>query len=149
METLLGLVAASTALGLAALGPILFLNANEPQPTAILPDDPGSFDALIESPQLLLKALGVSNLNTHKCSSPPSKACVRSLHSSVRHFGRQQKTPKFAFGHRIIRYRALPPQPATPPNARSDKFPSQNELCPDRPLTKAGATFSNGCNIEP
>ena len=69
---LLGLVASATALGLAALGPILFLNANEPPSTAILTDDTGSLDSLVESPQQLLEAFGISNLNTHKCSSPPS-----------------------------------------------------------------------------
>jgi hypothetical protein len=47
---LLGLVASASALGLAALGPILFLNANEPKPTAIFTDDTGSLDTLVESP---------------------------------------------------------------------------------------------------
>ena len=76
---LLGLVAASTALGLAAFGPILFLNANEPQSTSIFTDDTGSLDTLVESAQQLFKVLGISKLNTHKCSSPPSKRVSNGL----------------------------------------------------------------------
>jgi hypothetical protein len=75
--TLLCLIATSAALGLAAFGPILFLNADEPQSTPIFPDDAGSFDTLVESAQELLKVLGISKLNTHKCSSPPSSRASR------------------------------------------------------------------------
>ncbi len=76
---LLGLVATSTAFGLAAFGPILFLNANEPQSTSIFTDDTGSLDTLVESAQQLFKVLGISKLNTHKCSSPPSKRVSNGL----------------------------------------------------------------------
>ncbi|HEU0165193.1 MAG TPA: hypothetical protein VFQ54_09110 [Thermomicrobiales bacterium] len=69
---LLGLVAATSALGLAALGAVLFLNADEAQASAMLANNPGSLDPLIEPAQQLLEAFAVSNLNTHKCSSPPS-----------------------------------------------------------------------------
>jgi hypothetical protein len=47
-------------------------HSDEPQSTAILADDTGTLDTLVESPEQLLKAFVVSNLNTHKCSSPPS-----------------------------------------------------------------------------
>jgi len=66
------LVSPAPTLGLAALGAVLFLNADEPQTSPVLPDDSGSLDPLVESAQQLLEALGLSNLNTHKCSSPPS-----------------------------------------------------------------------------
>jgi hypothetical protein len=70
----LALVAAAPALSLAALGTVFFLYRNEPQTTAMLPDDPGSLDALVESPEQLLKAFVVSNLDTHIRSSPPFRA---------------------------------------------------------------------------
>jgi hypothetical protein len=68
---LLRLVAAATSLGLAALGAILFLNADKTQASAVLPDNSGPLDTLVESAEQLLKAFAISKLNTHKCSSPP------------------------------------------------------------------------------
>ncbi len=64
-DSLLGLVAASTALGLAALGAALFLNADEAQTAAVLADDAGALDALVEAPEQLLEALGIALFNPH------------------------------------------------------------------------------------
>lgn len=111
---LLGLVASASALGLAALGPILFLNANEPQSTAILTDDTGSLDSLVESPQQLLEAFGISNLNTHKCSSPPSSR-VHALAVSCAIL-RAQKLPKIFLGQGSIP-RHQQPMPSSPTRA--------------------------------
>jgi hypothetical protein len=42
----LALVTSASTLSLSALGPVLFLGGNEPQTTTVLPDNPGSLDAL-------------------------------------------------------------------------------------------------------
>ena len=68
-------LAAAAALGLTALGSVFFLHRNEPQTTAMLPDNTGPLDALVESPEQLLEAFVVSNFDTHIRSSPP--LCVR------------------------------------------------------------------------
>jgi hypothetical protein len=70
----LALVTSASTLSLSALGPVLFLGGNEPQTTTVLPDNPGSLDALVEPPQKLLKAFVISNLDTHIRSSPPFRA---------------------------------------------------------------------------
>jgi hypothetical protein len=69
---LLRLIASSTSLRLAALGPVLFLNADEAKTTAMFPDDAGSLDALREPPQQLFEAFRIPKFHTHKNSSPPS-----------------------------------------------------------------------------
>jgi hypothetical protein len=69
---LLGLIASASAFRLAALRPVLFLDADEPKTTAVLANDPGTLDALGEPSQQLLEALRLSHFNTHKYSSPPS-----------------------------------------------------------------------------
>src|SRR5665811_1048248 len=70
----LALIASTSTLSFSALGPILFLGGNESQTTAVLPDDPGSLDALVEPPQKLFKAFVISNFDTHIRSSPPFRA---------------------------------------------------------------------------
>jgi hypothetical protein len=64
--TLLGRGSTATALGLTALRSVLFLDADEAESAAMLAEDTGALDGLIESTQQLLKAFAISNLNTHK-----------------------------------------------------------------------------------
>ena len=62
---LLGLVATAAALGLAALSAVLFLNAREPQTAAVLPDDPGPLNALVEPAKQLFETFVIANFDTH------------------------------------------------------------------------------------
>lgn len=64
--TLLGRSSTAAALGLSTLRPVLFLDADEAESAAMLTENPGALDGLIESTQQLLKAFAFSNLNTHK-----------------------------------------------------------------------------------
>lgn len=61
----LGLVPAAAALGLPALGAILFLRADETQATPVLTNDAGSFNTLLESPKQLIERFGILDLNPH------------------------------------------------------------------------------------
>src|SRR5688572_5570715 len=61
----LGGVAAAAALGLAALGPVLFLNANEAQTAPVLPDDSGTLDGFVETAKELLEPFGITNFYPH------------------------------------------------------------------------------------
>lgn len=70
-QLLLGLGAAAAALSLSALRAVLFLDADEAQTTSMLAEDSAALDGLIESTEKLIKALVISNLNTHKPESPP------------------------------------------------------------------------------
>ncbi len=65
------LVAAAAALGLATLGPVLFLHADEAETAPVFTDDPGALDALGEATEQLLEALGVAEFHTHTLFSPP------------------------------------------------------------------------------
>ena len=60
---------AAAALGLAALGAVLLLDADEAQAAAVLADDPGALDALVEAAKQLLEALRIANLNPHASRS--------------------------------------------------------------------------------
>jgi hypothetical protein len=64
--TLLGRGSTAAAFSLSTLRAVLFLDADEAESTAMLADDTGALDGLIESTQQLLKAFAISNLNTHK-----------------------------------------------------------------------------------
>jgi hypothetical protein len=75
----LALVAAAAALGLATLGAILFLDADEAQAAAVLTDNTGALDPLGESLEELLEALGISQFNSHVVclfSFPATQAVV-------------------------------------------------------------------------
>jgi hypothetical protein len=61
----LGGVAAAAALGLAALGPVLFLDADEAQAAPVLPDDSGSLNGFVETAKELLEPFGIANLYPH------------------------------------------------------------------------------------
>ena len=63
-------VAAAAALGLAALRPVLFLNAYEAQAATVLADDPRPLDALREPPEEPIKALRFAELYVHTDNSP-------------------------------------------------------------------------------
>ena len=65
-----GRVASAAALGLAALGAVLFLDADEAQATTMLTDHTGTLDGLREALEQLVEALGVTHLNTHTRLSP-------------------------------------------------------------------------------
>jgi hypothetical protein len=58
-------VAAAAALGLAALGAILFLDADEAQPAAMLADDARALDTLREAAEELIEALAVAEFYPH------------------------------------------------------------------------------------
>jgi hypothetical protein len=60
-----GLVPAAAALGLPSLGAILFLRADKAQPAAMLTDNPGPFDAFLESSKQLIERLRILDLNPH------------------------------------------------------------------------------------
>ncbi len=66
------LVSPAASLRLAALGAILFLDANEPQAPPVLPDDSGALDRLIEATQELIESFRLSHLDPHafRPSSP-------------------------------------------------------------------------------
>jgi hypothetical protein len=68
----LALVAAAAALGLAALGAVFFLNAYKAKATAVLANNARPFDALREATEKLLKALRITELNTHALNHHPS-----------------------------------------------------------------------------
>jgi hypothetical protein len=51
----LALIAATAALGLATLGPVLFLNADKAQSAPVLTNDPRSLDTLGEAAKKLIK----------------------------------------------------------------------------------------------
>ena len=65
MKGVLGLVSAAAALGLASLGAILFLSADEAQSSPMLADDAGALDALLEPSKQLIERLGILDLNPH------------------------------------------------------------------------------------
>ena len=58
-------VAATSALGLAALGAILFLRADEAQATTVLSNDARPLDALLETTEQLIERFGILDLNPH------------------------------------------------------------------------------------
>ncbi len=62
--------AAAAALGLAALRAVLFLNADEAQAAAVLADDAGALDTLLEAAEELVERLGIFDLNAHAAEPP-------------------------------------------------------------------------------
>ena len=61
----LALVAASAALGLAALGAVLFLDAYEAETTTVLANNARTLDAFCEPAEKLLKAFRITEFNSH------------------------------------------------------------------------------------
>jgi hypothetical protein len=61
----LALVAAAATLGLAALGAVLFLNADEAETTPVLANNARSLDAFCEPAEKLLKAFRITDFNSH------------------------------------------------------------------------------------
>jgi hypothetical protein len=61
----LALVAASATLGLAALGAVLFLDANEAETTPVLANNARTLDAFCEPAEKLLKAFRITEFNSH------------------------------------------------------------------------------------
>lgn len=70
-NSLFGCGAAAAAFGFTSLRPVLFLDADEAQSAAMLTENTGALDGLIESTKELFKAFAISNLNTHRLKSPP------------------------------------------------------------------------------
>ena len=64
-ERSLSCVSAAAALGLTALGAILFLRTDEAQTASMFPDNAGAFDALLETTEQLIERLGIFNLYPH------------------------------------------------------------------------------------
>ena len=58
-------VAAAAALGLAALGAVLFLDADEAQPATMLANDAGALNALVETAEELIEALAFTEFCPH------------------------------------------------------------------------------------
>jgi hypothetical protein len=88
---LLALVTAAAALGLAALGAILFLSADEPQTSPVLADNAGALNSLLESTEQLIERLGILNLNPHSEESPPVVNHQRQI--GAREIGRSRRHP--------------------------------------------------------
>jgi hypothetical protein len=61
----LALVAAAATLGLAALGAVLFLDANEAETTSVLANNARTLDAFCEPAEKLLKAFRITDFNSH------------------------------------------------------------------------------------
>jgi hypothetical protein len=62
-------VSATTALGLSSLGPGFLLHADEAEPATMFPDNTGPLNSLVETPEQLVEALGISNLYPHSLST--------------------------------------------------------------------------------
>ena len=61
----LNLVPPAAALGLSALGAILFLRADKTQATPVLTNNAGPFNALLESAKQLIERFGILDLYPH------------------------------------------------------------------------------------
>jgi hypothetical protein len=70
-EAELVLVSPSPSLGLAALCPVLFLNADEAKSATVLADDPGALDTLGEAAKKLIERFRISDLYMHTVAIPP------------------------------------------------------------------------------
>jgi hypothetical protein len=93
----LALVAAAATLGLAALGAVLFLDANEAETTPVLTNNARSLDAFCEPAEKLLKAFRITEFNSHALNHHLlSITSARSPHRTVvmtRHTSTSRREP--------------------------------------------------------
>jgi hypothetical protein len=76
-------VAAAAALSLAALGAVLFLDADKAQAATMLADHAGALDALVEASEELIEALPFAKFNPHAFSiTPPQGVMAAGKHST-------------------------------------------------------------------
>src|SRR5215204_3993428 len=76
-------VAAATALGLAALRPVFFLDADEAQAPAVLADDARTLDPFGKAAEELIKALPLAEFNPHVSAITPPQGVnlARGIHT--------------------------------------------------------------------
>jgi hypothetical protein len=69
-------VAAATALGLAALRPVFFLDADEAQAPAVLADDARTLDPFGKAAEELIEALPLAEFNPHVSAITPPQGVI-------------------------------------------------------------------------
>lgn len=75
-------VSAATALGLAALGAVLFLHTDKAQPATMLANDARSFNTLIEATEELIEALSITDFSPHAFLITPPQGVFRQIVNS-------------------------------------------------------------------